>query len=124
MVERIVLGNLELDHDRFEARIDGELVDLTYIQFELLYHLASHANRVVDRQQLLEAIWGSASEDAARKLRIHVSRLRKRIAESRPWLIKTVTKRGYALVNTEAGILPAFVLAHAPVRPTGLSEGA
>ena len=124
MVERIVLGNLELDRDRFEARIDGELVDLTYIQFELLYHLASQANRVVDRQQLLQAIWGSASEDAARKLRIHVSRLRKRIAESRPWLIKTVTKRGYALVNTEAGILPAFVLAHAPVRPTGLNEGA
>ena len=124
-MDRIVLGNLELDRDRFEARIDGRLVGVTYTQFQLLYQLAAQADRVVERDDLLQAIWGTASAEEARKLRIHISRLRKRIAESRPWRIKTVTKRGYALVNVEAGIrLPPFVLAHAPGRPSAQGEGA
>jgi DNA-binding response OmpR family regulator len=100
-MDRIVLGNLDLDRARFETRIDGEFVGLTYIQFELLHHLATHADRVVESDRLLQAIWGTAPDEANRKLRVHVSRLRKRIAASWPWRIKTVTKRGYALVDVE-----------------------
>lgn len=100
-MERIVLGNLELDRDRFDVRIDGEPIALSYLQFDLLYQLASSAGTVIDQQRLLREVWGDAPAEGARKLRIHVSRLRKKIANSRPWHIRTVTKRGYAL--TDAG---------------------
>jgi DNA-binding response OmpR family regulator len=123
-MKTIALGNLELDRNRFEVRVDGEPIDLSYIQFEVLYQLATRAEKVVDRDQLVRAIWGDQAGEDARKLRIQISRLRKKIAGSRPWQIKTVTKRGYALVNTEARArLPAFVLTHAPVRRSTLGEG-
>ena len=119
VAKRIVLGNLELDRARFGVDIDGRPVELSYIQFELLYALASRAERVVSHEELSASIWGKADVDAS-NLRIHVSRLRKKIAGSRPWRIRTVTKRGYALVNSEAGIrLPAIALVHAPVRGHG-----
>jgi len=114
----MVLGNLELDRERFDVRVAGRAVELSFIQFELLYQLALRADKVVDHQDLLKAIWGRADGASARKLRIHVSRLRKKIAGSRPWRIQTVTKRGYALVNAEADQpAPAVALAqaHSPV---------
>ena len=100
-MRRIVLGNLELDRDLFEALVGGRPVDLSYIQFELLYVLAARAGKLIPQDQLLEKVWGVSSGGDARKLRVHISRLRKKIAGSRPWRIKTVTKRGYALVDGE-----------------------
>jgi two-component system alkaline phosphatase synthesis response regulator PhoP len=97
-MRRIVLGNLELDRDLFEVRVDGRAVELSYIQFEVLYVLAARAGKLVTQEELLSSIWGDAHGDA-RKLRVHLSRLRRRIAGSGPWRIRTVTKRGYALVE-------------------------
>jgi DNA-binding response OmpR family regulator len=122
-MNRIVLGNLELDRDRFEVRIDGQPVALSFIQFELLYHLALRADRVVDRDELARLLWGTPSKADARKLRIHVSRLRRKLSGSRPWHIKTVTKRGYALVKEEGTRLPAFALVGAPTQLPALKEG-
>ena len=99
-MRRIVLGNLELDRDRFEVRVAGRPVELSYLQFELLYALAARADKLVSHEQLL-AIWGESSGEDSSKLRVHISRLRKKIAASRPWRIRTVTKRGYALVDSE-----------------------
>ena len=45
----------------------------------------------MSRVSLLEAVWGAASEGGARKLRVHISGLRKKIRESHPWRIRTVT---------------------------------
>jgi two-component system alkaline phosphatase synthesis response regulator PhoP len=117
-MRRIVLGNLELDRDRYEVRVDGRPIELSYIQFELLYALAAKAGRLINHEQLLEQIWGASGEAAredSRKLRIHISRLRKKISGSKPWRIKTVTKRGYALANGEDDKRrPAFGLGPAP----------
>jgi len=99
-MRRIVLGNLELDRDRFEVRVAGRPVELSYLQFELLYALAARADKLVSHEQLLR-IWGDASGEDSSKLRVHISRLRKKIAGSRPWRIRTVTKRGYALVDSD-----------------------
>jgi DNA-binding response OmpR family regulator len=118
-----VLGNLELDRDRFEVRVDGKPVDLSYLQFELLYALALRADRLVNHEQLLEKVWGEASGEDPRKLRIHISRLRKKISGSKPWRIKTVTKRGYALVNSEEELRPCtFGLGQASTQPQVLGE--
>jgi DNA-binding response OmpR family regulator len=93
------LGNLEVDPDQFVVRIDGVRVDLTFIEFELLSALARRRGRVVRQEELAEALWGEAAAGSARKLRVHVSRLRKKIGASRPWTVRTVPKRGYALVD-------------------------
>jgi len=123
-MRRIVLGNLELDQDRFEVRVDGRPVDLSYIQFELLYALASKADRLVNHEQLLEKIWGDTSREDSRKLRVHVSRLRKKISASRPWRIKTVTKRGYMLVKSDEAVGRPAIARGRRRPPAALAEGA
>ena len=49
---------LTLDESRYEIRLDGELIDLTYREFELLKHLINNPERVFDREQLLNLVWG------------------------------------------------------------------
>lgn len=99
MPEPIDLGNVSIDRDRFEVRVGGRPVDLTFVEFELLCQLANNAGKVMTRRRLLEAVWGDSGSEGDRKLTVHVSRLRKKIAGSRPWRIETVTKRGYVLAN-------------------------
>jgi two-component system OmpR family response regulator len=102
MSSRITLGNVNIDRARFEVRIADQRVELTYVEFELLYHLARNAGKVVTRPRLLAAVWGEAQGSRDRKLTVHLSRLRKKMRASQPWMIETVTKRGYALVADEA----------------------
>ena len=99
MSNLIDLGNVSIDRDRFQVWIAGERVDLTFVEFELLSYLASNAGKVVTRQDLLRAVWSESGQARERKLTVHVSRLRKKIGESRPWRIETVTKRGYVLAD-------------------------
>jgi DNA-binding response OmpR family regulator len=96
------LGNLELDRDRFAARVDGSIVDLTYTQFAVLDELVRSAGRVVPQDELLRAVWGEASLAHAGRLRVQVSRLRKKLDGSQPWTIHTVQKRGYALIDASS----------------------
>lgn len=99
----VTLGNLVLDRDRFEARIDGRRVELTFMEYTLLDVLARRAGRVVRHEELLAAMWGSASPRLVGRLRVHMSRLRSKVAGSRPWAIRTVQKRGYALAELVEG---------------------
>lgn len=75
-------------------------MDLTFVEFELLYQLAKNSGRVLGRARLLQSVWNERSSGGDTKLTVHMSRLRKKLRASNPWQIETVTKRGYALVNT------------------------
>ena len=99
MSNPIDLGNVSIDRDRFEVWVAGEKADLTFVEFELFYQLASNAGKVLTRQDLLRAVWSERDQARDRKLTVHVSRLRKKISGSRPWRIETVTKRGYLLTD-------------------------
>lgn len=103
MTGLIRVGNLIIDRDRYTVRVGEELVTLTYIEFELLAKLASSRGRVLSQQQILETVWGRDHENGCSKLAVHVSRLRKKIAASQPWTIRTVKKRGYALTDAKSG---------------------
>ena len=63
--------------------------------------LARNAGKVLTRARLLQAVWNEPVKDDDRKLTVHMSRLRKKLAASDPWQIETYTKRGYALVNRQ-----------------------
>ena len=97
MSSRIALGNMTIDRDRFEVWIGDGRIELTFVEFELLYTLARDAGKVIPRSRLLLAVWNERSTGEDRKLTVHMSRLRKKLRGSNLWRIETVTKRGYAL---------------------------
>ena len=55
---KIVVGNLQLDIDKFETRVKNKVVDLTLREFEVLKYLANQLGQVVTRETLLEKVWG------------------------------------------------------------------
>ena len=100
-MSRITLGNVTIDRDRFEVWVDVRRINLTFVEFELLYNLARNAGKVLARSRLMNAVWNEPSHGHDRKLTVHMSRLRKKMQGSEPWRIETVTKRGYAFVDDD-----------------------
>ena len=115
----ISLGNVTIDRDRFEVWIDVRRVDLTFVEFELLYHLAKNEGKVLSRPKLMQAVWNEPSRGQDRKLTVHMSRLRKKLRGSRPWHIETITKRGYAFVGEKAAVQETNG-AHPHLTPPGI----
>ena len=94
----LVIDNLTIDFSRREVILDGKVVALTALEFDLLHFLASNPNRVWDRAELIAAIWNRndySGDD--RKVDIHVGRIRRKIGDYEGDLIKTIWGRGYML---------------------------
>jgi two-component system OmpR family response regulator len=91
--------HLHLDLDQRVARRDGQLLDLTPLEFELLAVLMSYPGRVWTRSQLTDRLWGHNFFGDERVVDTHVARLRKKVEinPSQPSLIKTVVGVGYKL---------------------------
>ncbi len=99
MTGLIRTGNLIIDLDRYTVRVSDQPVTLTDIEFELLATLAANRGRVLSRQQILVCVWGRGDASGFKKLAVHISRLRKKIAGSYPYAIRTIAKRGYSLTD-------------------------
>lgn len=95
--EKIIIDNLMINNTSREVEVDGTAVPLSLKEFELLYLLASHRNRVFTREQLLELIWGYEYSGETRTVDVHVRNLRKKIEKDpdRPTYIQTVRGMGY-----------------------------
>jgi DNA-binding response OmpR family regulator len=92
----LVLNQLVIDFCRREVILDGTIVPLTALEFDLLHFLATNPNRVWNRAELIAAIWNRddySGDD--RKVDIHIGRIRKKIGDSDSRLIKTIWGRGY-----------------------------
>lgn len=76
-----------------EVQVDGEEVELTQREFDLLEYLLRHAGQVVTRDQLLESVWGFLSPGETRTVEVHIAQLRKKLGH--PELIRTVRGLGY-----------------------------
>ena len=90
-------GALRIDPERREAVRDGERIDLTTLEFDLLWFLASRPGRVFSREQLMEQVWGHDRVVGDRSIDSLVSRLRRKIEldEGDPQLLQTVWGAGY-----------------------------
>ena len=75
---RLTAGELEIDRDRFEVRMQGRPVGLTPKEFELLATLVGAPGRVFGREALLDHVWGRDSFVEPRTVDVHVARLRAR----------------------------------------------
>lgn len=98
----IVSGDLEIDVSRYEVRIAGEKVDLTYTEYQLLKFLASHPGQVFDRDALLNKVWGYEYFGGARTVDVHVRRLRSKIEIKKRSFIETVRNIGYKFIQPDS----------------------
>ena len=92
--KKIIVGDLELDLDKFEVRVRGEVIDLTLREFEVLKFLASQPGQVITREILLEKVWGYEYYGDIRTVDVTVRRIREKIEldTSTPKIL--ITKRG------------------------------
>ncbi len=107
--ERLSFGDLDIDIASYEVRLDGERLDMTPREIELLHYLASHAGRVLTREQILRDVWGYDYAGDARTVDTHVKRLRAKLSRGtgpRNWAITTVWGVGYKFEYTRRGERP------------------
>ncbi|MBI1815649.1 MAG: response regulator transcription factor [Deltaproteobacteria bacterium] len=90
-------GRLRIDFDTYEVVLDGKKIDLSLREFELLRFFVRSPNRVFDRLQILDLVWGQDTYVEPRTVDVHVRRLRARIErdDANPELIVTVRGVGY-----------------------------
>lgn len=90
-------GSLRIDFDSYETRLDGRRIELSLREFELLKFFVTHPNRVYERAQLLDLVWGRDTFVEPRTVDVHIRRLRQRVERdgSMPELIVTVRGVGY-----------------------------
>jgi DNA-binding response OmpR family regulator len=86
---------LIIDAERYEVRVDGEPVELTYKEFELLRYLASTPGRVLTREALLREVWGYDYLGGSRTVDVHIRRIRSKIEKGGRIFIRTVRGVGY-----------------------------
>ncbi|KQV04608.1 MULTISPECIES: winged helix-turn-helix domain-containing protein [unclassified Kitasatospora] len=86
---------ISVDTERRSAHVDGKLLDLTYLEFELLAHLTEHPQRVHTRDHLVSAVWGYGHVGDGRTVDVHVARLRRKLGAAYRDSIVTVRRVGY-----------------------------
>jgi DNA-binding response OmpR family regulator len=99
-LERPVLveaGGLRLDSRTQEVWVRGHIVEMTTLEFKLLYFLASNPRRVIGRDRLLDEVWGQNRFVTPRNVDVQIRRLREKIEvhPGKPQYLQTVRGAGY-----------------------------
>ena len=97
----VTVGGLQVDSSSHEASLDGEPLDLTRKEFELLSYLAANAGQVVTKRQLLADIWQQPFGGADKTVDVHLSWLRRKLGETaaEPRYLRTIRGVGVKLVD-------------------------
>jgi two-component system alkaline phosphatase synthesis response regulator PhoP len=96
--EVLVVPPLTIDREKYSLELKGEEIKLPRKEFELLFLLATNANKVVTRDRIFEAIWGKDVIVVDRTIDVHIRRLRSKIGED---LIQTIKGVGYKFVTAD-----------------------
>ncbi|MFT4134881.1 response regulator transcription factor [Microbacterium sp.] len=91
------VGDLSLDEDSHEVERDGELIELTATEFELLRFLMRNPRRVMSKAQILDRVWNYDFGGRSSVVELYISYLRKKIDHGREPLIHTVRGVGYMI---------------------------
>jgi DNA-binding response OmpR family regulator len=96
-------NRLELDFERREIWVNGELVKLRPTEYRLLYHLVQNAGWVLTHDQLLAKVWGYEYRDEPHYVRLYINYLRQKLEEdpANPKYILTERGVGYRFVDYE-----------------------
>jgi DNA-binding response OmpR family regulator/signal transduction histidine kinase len=93
-------GELEIDYVYRQVKVRGTPVELTPIEYKLLYHLAANAGRILTHEQLMSKVWGPMFNQEHHFLWVNISRLRSKLEDnpSDPKYIATERGVGYSLM--------------------------
>jgi DNA-binding response OmpR family regulator len=103
----LTCGGLRLDPATLEVELHGRSIRLPLREYELLRFFMVHADRVVTREQIYDAVWGGPAGDASNTLAVHIKRLRRRLGDGHD---------GSAIILTVRGVGYRFI--PPPPRPT------
>lgn len=98
-VERkITVGNLTLDADGMTAEVDGDELNVTTREFNILYKLLSYPKKTFSRAQLMDEFWGVDSDTSLRAVDVYITKLRDKFSGCDGFEIKTVRGLDYKAV--------------------------
>ncbi|MDU0330674.1 MULTISPECIES: response regulator YycF [Paenibacillus] len=101
----ISLFELFIDTDMYTVYKNGEPLDLTHREFELMHYLVKNSGKVMTREHLLQAVWGFEYFGDVRTVDVTIRRLREKIEKdpSKPEYILTRRGLGYMMRSSKAG---------------------
>ena len=93
-------GALEIKYDSRSVSLSGQGVDLSTMEFDLLWFLAANAGKVLDREYLYQTVKGIEYDGLDRSMDVAISRLRKKLRDDpeQPFRIKTIWGSGYLFI--------------------------
>ncbi|KAB7789057.1 MtrAB system response regulator MtrA [Bifidobacterium cebidarum] len=102
-VNHIERGGIVIDRLEHTATKNGKDLNLTPMEFELMFVLAAAAGEAISRSTLLHDVWGYENSGDTRLVNVHVQRLRAKVEDDpeNPQIIQTVRGIGYKFVNPE-----------------------
>jgi DNA-binding response OmpR family regulator len=99
-VPDFVAGDLAVHFQNHEVTLAGEQIQLTPVEYRLLYHLVRNAGHLMPHQALLDRVWGSDYEAGPEYLKVFISRLRTKLRRpGGPEYIETERGRGYRFIR-------------------------
>ena len=90
----IISGDLSINVERYEVSKNGQIIDITLREFELLKFLATQPDKIYSREKLLENVWGYEYYGDVRTVDVTVRRLREKIEDDPSMPKYIITKRG------------------------------
>ena len=95
-------GTLELDTDTHSVFRDGQVINLTPLEFGLLAYLMQHPNRLCSRTEIRDQVWGQRFQYDTGTLDVHLNALRRKLGCARNHPIETIRGAGLILHSSEA----------------------
>jgi DNA-binding response OmpR family regulator len=93
----LTIGNIQLDPESYEVKVNNKPVELTMREFQLLHYLFQNAGKVVSKEQIFNAVWGTEFADIG-TVAVNIKNLRSKLDKQNRY-IKTVWGVGYKLVK-------------------------
>jgi DNA-binding response OmpR family regulator len=122
----LVIGEVEIRADQFQAFVGGASVDLTRREFELIQLLADAQGQVLQREEMYQRVWGYAMVHGDRSVDVFVRKLRQKLERASPrWrYIHTHFGIGYRLAAEPLDAVPEPVAQAAPAAPAHAEKAA
>ncbi|NLO40252.1 MAG: response regulator transcription factor [Ruminiclostridium sp.] len=93
----LAIGNIQVNPESYEVKVDNKSVELTMREFQLLHYLFRNAGKVVSKEQIFNAVWGTEFADIG-TVAVNIKNLRAKLDKKNHY-IKTVWGVGYKLVK-------------------------
>lgn len=96
---KLEIGAFVMDADEHTVILNGDEINLTNREFNILYKLLSYPKKTFTRQQLMDEFWDADTETAPRAVDVYMTKLRGKLADCEEFEIKTVHGLGYKAVT-------------------------